>query len=116
MNKDLAVLIEQRHADYESRRNSLLESWKPTIDKAEVHYKAETSKEFSPWMRKNIAQMLENCVIDAKSRSGSILETTDSSDISFLGVQLPIVLAIMPSLVLNDISVMQSLEQSICLN
>ena len=60
----------------------------------------------------NIARCLENALLEGGVRSKSkIFETTDSSAISFLGIQLPVIAALLPSLVLNKLAVTQALDR-----
>jgi len=114
MNKEIQSLTEQRFAAGQAQRDAVLEAWTPTIDKASEFFTKETGKTISPWMRKQIAQVMENSVLDAKARGmHSIFETTVGTDISYLGVQLPIVMALLPSSVLPEIMVVQAMERRI---
>jgi hypothetical protein len=59
----------------------------------------------------NIARCLENALLEGGVKSQSkLFETTDSSAISFLGIQLPVIAALLPSLVLNKLAVTQALD------
>lgn len=58
------------------------------------------------------ARCLENALLESGVRSkSSIFETTDSAAISFLGIQLPVISALLPSLVLNKLAVTQALDR-----
>jgi len=60
----------------------------------------------------NIARCLENALLEGGVKSQSkLFETTDSSAISFLGIQLPVIAALLPSLVLNKLAVTQALDR-----
>ena len=88
MNKEIQALTEQHYAAGQAAREAVLEAWMPTITKAEAFFSKETGKELSPWMKRQMAQVLENSVMDAKARGmHSIFETTTGSDVSYLGVE-----------------------------
>jgi hypothetical protein len=88
MNKEVTNLVEQRLAEYERHRSSVLESWSGTINKAEEFYKAETGKTWSEWMKKNLSLMLENTALDARQRGMTkLVETTTGDAVSYLGVE-----------------------------
>ena len=77
-------------------------------------YLGKSGKSLSEIDRMNIARCLENALLQGGMKSKSkLFETTDSSMISFLGIQLPVIAALLPSLVLNKICVTQALEQEI---
>lgn len=55
---------------------------------------------------------MENALLEGGVKSQSkLFETTDSSAISFLGIQLPVIAALLPSLVLNKLAVTQALDR-----
>jgi hypothetical protein len=110
-NKGLEQLVESRIAAMHSERDRLTNSWAPFITKIE-EYQQKQGKTLTTNDRRNIARVLENALIDGgmKSRS-SLFETTDSSAIQFLGIQLPVIAALLPSLVLNKLAVTQALDR-----
>jgi len=110
---DLQKIQEARLAEMKNARARLVEDWKPYLNAVDG-YNAKKGKEpLSEFDKHNIAQCLENSLIEASLKSGSrIFEaTTYQSDIAFLGVQLPVISALLPSLVLNKISIVQALDR-----
>jgi len=65
--------------------------------------------------RRNIAQCLDNALIEGGIRQQQRLfeATTTEDHISFLGIQLPVIAAMLPSLVLNDIATVQALDRRV---
>jgi hypothetical protein len=64
--------------------------------------------------KRNVAQCLMNCIMDAGAKNGRrLFEATSQSDISFLGIQLPVIAALLPTLVLNDVAVVQAIDRRI---
>ena len=104
-------LVESRLAAMQADRRRLTESWKPYIDSVEG-YMGKSGKSLTEMDKMNIARCLENALLEGGVKSKSkLFETTDSSAISFLGIQLPIIAALLPSLVLNKLAVTQALDR-----
>ena len=111
MGKGIEGLIESRMNAMTADRNRLAESWSPYIQSVEG-YMQKQGKTLTQMDKLNIARCLENALLEGgvKSRS-KLFETTDSSAISFLGIQLPVIAALIPSLVLNKLAVTQALDR-----
>ena len=111
MKTGLGGLVESRLESMKADRNKLTEAWSPYIDSVKG-YMEKQGKELTENDARNIARCLENALLEGgiKSKS-SIFETTDSSAIEFLGIQLPVIAALLPSLVLNKIAVTQALDR-----
>jgi hypothetical protein len=111
MSKGIESLVESRLAAMAADRNRLTQAWGPHINSVESYF-AKQGKTITENDKRNIARCLENALLEGgiKSRS-SIFETTDSSAISFLGIQLPVIAALLPSLVLNKLAVTQALDR-----
>jgi len=107
-------LIEGKLAGFQAQQNQLCESWKPYLDSAAKWASEKLGRELTQQDKRTIAQCLENTLLDGglKTRS-SLFETTTGDNVSFLGVQLPIVTAIVPSLALNHLSVVQALDRRV---
>lgn len=106
-------LVQQRLNSMIAQRKALVESWAPYL-KAVENYKKEHGEEPLREMQKfNIAQCLENALFEGgmKAKNSKIFETTYSDNITFLGVQLPVIAAILPSLVLDEIAIVQALDR-----
>lgn len=100
----------------EGRRSRYLEhpEIKPLIELAAQGVKQEQGRDMSLWERLCMAQCLQNAREDALARSHSkLFEATTEDAISFLGIQLPVIAALLPSLVLNDIATTQPLDRRI---
>ena len=111
MSKELNSLVESRLAAIHSERDRLAKSWSPYIGSVR-NYMGKQGKTLTENDERNIARCLENALLESGVRSkSSIFETTDSSAISFLGIQLPVISALLPSLVLNKLAVTQALDR-----
>ena len=100
----------------EGRRMRLLEhpEIKPLIDMVAEGVKAEQGRDMSLYEKMCIAQCMQNAREDALARrSSKLFETTTEDAISFLGIQLPVIAALLPSLVLNQIATVQPLDRRI---
>jgi len=111
MSKGIESLVESRLAAMSQDRERLTKAWGPHIGAVESYF-AKQGKTITENDKRNIARCLENALLEGgiKSRS-SIFETTDSSAIQFLGIQLPVIAALLPSLVLNKLAVTQALDR-----
>jgi len=96
------------------RKAELLENWNPYVNIVGQYLQDKRQQDLSEYDKINMATVLENALGDlcAKRRS-KLMETTDSSDISFLGVQLPVIAALLPSLVANKIALVQAMDRRI---
>jgi Major capsid protein Gp23 len=111
MTKELNSLVESRLAAIQSERSRLTKSWSPYISSVKG-YMQKQGKVLTENDERNIARCLENALLESGVRSkSSIFEATDSSAISFLGIQLPVISALLPSLVLNKLAVTQALDR-----
>lgn len=109
---DIQKQLESRLESLKQRRKLLMESWKPYIDAADRFLKKYEGRSLSEWDKMNMAQVLENALIDGGMRTRQkIFETTYQDNISFLGIQLPVIAALLPSLVLNRIAIVQALDR-----
>ena len=111
MGKGIEALVESRLAAMSNDRDRLTKAWAPHINSVEGYFEKQ-GKSITSNDKRNIARCLENALLEGgiKSRS-SIFETTDSSAIQFLGIQLPVIAALLPSLVLNKLAVTQALDR-----
>lgn len=69
-------LVESRLAELQERRKKLIEAWKPYIDAVELYLKEKENREISEFDKGNIAQCLENTLLDSAGRS-KLFETTE---------------------------------------
>ena len=99
--------------DSQVQKNSLLvEKWGKLIKPVGSFIKERKDYELTEFDRHNMAICLENAVYEAAARqSAKLFEATTESDITFLGIQLPVIAALLPTLVLNKIAIVQALDR-----
>lgn len=112
---DLNKIVENRLASIGNRRSALTESWAPYIRAIEKYKKEKGETSLTESQKFNIAQCIENAVWEGgiKGKNSRIFETTYTDNLTFLGVQLPVISAILPSLVLDEIALVQALDRRI---
>lgn len=115
---DVNALIEKRMQHIEAQREALLQD--PLIEKyvnaCDKYVQEHNNRKMTVHERRNIAQCLWNAIDEGGLRSrgkGLLNETTTEDAISFLGVQLPVIAALLPSLALNEVAVVQALDRRI---
>ena len=80
----------------------------------EQHVKENQDREMTIYEKRNVAQCLYNAVIDTGLKAGTkLFEATTEDNIAFLGVQLPVIAALLPSLALSEIAVVQAMDRRI---
>lgn len=78
------------------------------------HVQENQGREMTVYEKRNVAQCLYNAVIDTGLKAGTkLFEATTEDNIAFLGVQLPVIAALLPSLALSEISVVQAMDRRI---
>jgi len=114
---NMQEIVQSQMKILDERQNLLLENpaIKPYVKLVEDYVKKNQDREMSIYEKKQIAQCLENAIIEGgvKQRQRLFEATTTEDHISFLGIQLPVIAALLPSLVLNDIAVTQALDRRI---
>jgi len=103
-------LVESRLQETRMARKRLVEAHQPWIDSADKNRQAQGGAPLTDIQKENLAQVLENAILDAAGKK-QLFETTYGQNISFLGIQLPVISALLPSLVLNEISTIQALDR-----
>jgi hypothetical protein len=112
--KNITQLVETRLREMQSQQDRLAESWQPYIIAINEHLKSTQDREMSLSESRNVAQCLENAFVEAMCKKQSrLFETTTEDAIQFLGIQLPVIAALLPSLVLNEIANTQALDRRI---
>ena len=111
--KNVQSLVESRLKEYEAHGSALTVEYADFINKINENRKSHGEGALDAHQARNVAICLENAVMEASlGMSGTqLFETvpgTATSNIAFLGVQLPIISAILPSLVLNEIATVQA--------
>jgi len=107
-------ILEARVKTVYEQQDKLVSAWKPFIGAVDKYLQKTADREMNVHEKRNVAQCLENAVLDSGLRSRArLFEATTEDNIAFLGVQLPVIAALLPSLVLNDIAVVQALDRRI---
>lgn len=114
---DLKGLVDSRYSEVQQRMDKLTEQWSPFIRGVNDYVKSERGEGLSIHETRNLAQCLDNAFMSAtmksKTRMLNINEATTEDDIAFLGIQLPVIAALLPSLALNDVALVQSLDRRV---
>jgi hypothetical protein len=116
-NANINSLVENRFKSWQNTGEALTQEYSGFIKKINEHRKVKGQTPMDAVTARNVALCLDNAVMEASlngSGAGKLFETvpgTAASNIAFLGVQLPIISAILPSLVLNEIATIQALDR-----
>jgi len=113
---NIQALVEARHKTWNAEADRKVTEYKPFIDRINEHRKTKGEAPLDQMGARNVATCLDNSIMEATlgADSSRLFETvpgTAASNIAFLGVQLPIISAILPSLVLNEIATVQALDR-----
>lgn len=114
MNLNEAIRAEV--ANMEAQRDALIQHPKirPFIRAVAKHVQETQGRDITLYEKRNVAQCLYNAMIETGiKQGGKLFEATTEDSISFLGVQLPVIAALLPSLVLNEISIVQAIDRRI---
>lgn len=112
--KTINELVDQRIKMIQDQQDFLVEAWSPYINAIDEYLEETEGRKTTVYERRNVAQCLENALCESGLKSRSrLFEATTEDNISFLGIQLPVIAALLPSLVLNDIAIVQALDRRI---
>lgn len=109
---DLIKLASSRERELVERAKASMLRWKPYLEVVEAHFKSQ-GKELQEYQKANIAQCCDNFV-DLQivgRKSGGISETTYSDAIAFARQMLPTIPALLPSLVSEEVSIVQAIDR-----
>jgi len=110
--QDIKNAVRSKFDEAQNTRAKLVEYWSPLINPIAEAIQAETTRELTVFDKQNMAVCLENAVWETAGRTGfRLFEATQETDISWLGIQLPIIGALLPSLVLNRIAQVQAMDR-----
>jgi len=102
-----ALQARQENLMKNPRISRILESVDKYTEKTRGHKMSTNEK-------RNVAQCLYNAILDTGLKSGGrLFEATTEDSIQFLGIQLPVIAALLPSLALNELAVVQALDRRI---
>lgn len=112
----LEQLARNQLRELEMQQDRLFKTWAPFIKGINEHIKKTQNRELTIHEARTIAQCCQNATISAVMQSKQakrrrILEATTEDNIDFLGVQLPIIASLIPSLILNEIMIMQAMDR-----
>jgi len=108
-------IVESRMKQIETERDALLSD--PTIKRylsaVSESVQDKKGREMTLHEQRVVAQCLRNAIDDAAMRSSkpTLSETTTEDAVSFLGVQLPVIAALLPSLVLPEVGIVQAMDR-----
>lgn len=112
--KNLNQLVETRLKEIQANQDRLVNSWAPYVKAINEHLQKTQDREMGMQEARNVAQCLENALTEAIcKKQNKLFEATTEDAIDFLGVQLPVIAAMMPSQVLNEISNTQALDRRV---
>ena len=111
VKNDVSLLMEQRMEQRKLHQLNLRKDWGRYIGAIETYRKNRGESLLDECTKDNLAQVLENAMQYTMGSNGQILETTTAGNIAFLGIQLKVITALLPSLVLNDIANVQALDR-----
>jgi len=108
----LEKIVESRLNEMSAKRDRLIEGWSPYLNAVDKYLQAKEGRTMTMYEKRNVAQCLENALLEGGMKNKSqVFETTYKDSISFLGIQLPVISALLPSLVLNQIGIVQALDR-----
>lgn len=113
---DMRECIVNEMAKLDQARDALMEHPKirPFLAAVTRHMEEEHGRPITMHEKRNVAQCLYNAILDAGvKQNAKMFEATTMDDISFLGVQLPVISAMLPTLVLNDVAIVQAIDRRV---
>ena len=94
---NLPKLIESRVNAIQAQQAGLITEWSPYLGAVDKYLVEKGKPKLDHYQRHNVAQCLENATFEGGMRhKNRIFETTYSDNITFLGVQLPVIAALLP--------------------
>jgi hypothetical protein len=115
---DSKSLVESRINEIERQRDALLQD--PLIKKyvgaVEKYVQEHKNRDLTLHEQRTVSQCLRNAIDEAAMRSGKggmLFEATTEDNVSFLGIQLPVIAALLPSLVLPEVGIVQALDRRV---
>lgn len=103
-------IVESRIEEMRNARKRLVEAHAPWIVSADKNRQLQGGAPLTDLQKENLAQVLENAIFDAAGKR-QLFETTTGSNIEFLGIQLPVISALLPSLALDVVATTQALDR-----
>jgi len=111
MGLDIKKLADQRYTELKERQQRLIQRWAPLLSIVEESFQKK-GKTLSMFDKANIAQCLQNAFdYYVTSRKQPLQEETTTSDVAFAKTMLPVIPALLPSLVANEVAVVQAIDR-----
>jgi len=107
----LSALAEKRMISILNQQSQLVEAWEPFLTEVDSYMQDTRGRSLNIHEQRNVAQVLQNALDESGCRKSKLFEATQEDDINFLGIQLPVIAALLPTLVLNDIAIVQALDR-----
>lgn len=105
-------LVESHIQERQRRQEALVRGWSKHINAIDEHLKSKQGRTMTDIEKMNVAQCLENALdYSARGSQSSLFEATTEDSVKFLGIQLPVIAALLPSLALNEIASVQALDR-----
>lgn len=112
MSQQLQKLVESKLAEWSARARDHRKTYEAYLTACDQLVFERDKKHLTEYQKDTIATLLNNAVDNhAKMSKGRLFETTYPTDINFLGIQLPVIAALIPSLALNHLAVTQALDR-----
>jgi hypothetical protein len=114
MDTGIKQLVESHMAEMQRRQDMLVEGWKTHLTSIDKYMNEKYGRSMNDIERRNVAQCLENALENSGLRSAArMFEATTEDAVKFLGIQLPVIAALLPTLVLNEIASVQALDRRV---
>lgn len=110
-NTGLVALAESRLSQIKAQQEALISGWKPFLTEVDNYMKDTRGRVLNMFEKRNVAQVLQNALDESGLRKSKLFEATTEDNVSFLGIQLPVIAALLPTLVLNDIAIVQAIDR-----
>jgi len=111
---NIKKMVESRRSELVNEQNAIVKRWSEWLTPVNEYLKKHQGRELGIHEARATAQCLDNAIMHtgvSPKALGRLFEATTEDNISFLGVQLPIIAALLPSLVLNEVALVQSLDR-----
>ncbi len=80
MNQKLQEMVNRKLDMLAQKQDRLIQEWAPLIEPVEEYFKNERGREMNEMEKRNLAQVLENCMLDSGLKSRSKLFETTTQD------------------------------------
>jgi len=113
---NMQEVVQKEMTKLNEERDSLMQHPKirPFLASVSKWMEKEHGRPITLYEKRNVAQCLYNAIVDmGVKHNARMFEATTMDDISFLGIQLPVISALLPTLVLNEIAIVQAIDRRV---